>query len=87
MLNKLDTQAEGVTTKELMDKELERLTISHENEMKVLSAQLDMETSIQKESFSNVINNLMAEEIKKVGLKYVTEVGLIHCNKDILKIF
>ena len=80
MLNKLDAQAEGVVTKELMDRELEDLTISHEKELKVLSAQLDMEANVQKESLSNAINTLIAEEIKKVGLKCVTDVSLMHCN-------
>ena len=57
-----------------MDKELANLTISHENEEKLLSTQLDVEAKIQIESLSNAINNLMTEEIKKIGLECVTEV-------------
>ena len=73
-MNKLDTQADSVATKELVERELANLTISHENEEKVLSIQLDVEAKIQKESVSKAINNLIEEEIKKIGLKCVTEV-------------
>lgn len=57
-----------------MDRELANLAISHENEEKLLSAQLDVEVKIQKEGLSNAINSLMTEEMKKIGLKCVTEV-------------
>lgn len=72
-MSKLDTQADMVT-KELVERELANLTISHENEEKVLSAQLDMEAKVQKESVSKAINSLMEEELKKIGLKCVAEV-------------
>lgn len=73
-MNKLDTKAEDVATKELVDKELANLRISHENEERVLSAQLDVEAKIQKESVSKAISNLMEEELKTITLKCVTEV-------------
>ena len=63
-----------MVTKELVERELANLTISHENEEKVLSAQLDMEAKVQKESVSRAINSLMEEELKKIGLKRVAEV-------------
>jgi hypothetical protein len=73
-LNKLDTQAADTATKELIDRELANLRISHENEEKVLSTQLDVEAKIQKESVSKAISNLMEEELNKISLKCVTEV-------------
>ena len=79
MLNKLDTEAEDVASKELIDKELANLRISHENEERVLSTQLDVEAKIQKESVSKAISNLMEEELKTINLKCVTEV----CNSMI----
>lgn len=63
-----------MVTKELVNRELANLIVSHENEEKVLSTQLDVEAKIQKESVSKAINNLIEEEIKKIGLKCVAEV-------------
>ena len=79
-----------MATKELVDKELANLRISHENEERVLSAQLDVEAKIQKESVSKAVSNLMEEELKTITLKCVTEVcnsiiciHYIRCNPDV----
>lgn len=61
-------------TKELVERELANLTISHEKEEKVLSTQLDVEIKIQTESVSKAINNLMQDEFKEIGLNCLTEV-------------
>ena len=76
----MNAQAEGKVTKELVDREVTKSTTSYENEVNLLCAQLEVEANIKKESLFGAFNDLIAEEIKKIGLKCVTEVRLVSNN-------
>lgn len=76
----MNAQAEGKVTKELVDREVTKSTTSYENEVNLLCAQLEVEANIKKESLFGAFNDLIAEEIKKIGLKCVTEVRLVRNN-------
>ena len=67
-------QTEDANSKEQLDAKLQLLMASHDKERQVMDKELDVELTLQKESVSNAITGVVAEEIKNAGMKHLSEV-------------